>query len=323
MNIKSPSTSQVKKICSKFIKGDIVVKRRDREGGDSIVFDVYTNSKEYIFRVNGVRQNYDVEHAVLQLARQNGVKVPVVIAENANLDKFPFTFSLQERLSGVELEHLTLKVWPKIFGEAGQELFKLYKIKVKGFGAIDASHYRKTGEITGSSLSWKNTIQALCVDRFNEIAQKIEKEKDENFIYSKLTRGQKVKLLEIYKNFDKITSKLNNLEEFTGRPSILHGDLQRHNFIVENNHLTGIIDFNNVIIGDPLFDIAISSVMPHGEFYKHLLKTSKVKMDNDRFTLYRLIIATRKIHTRYVRFDYLHQYPEILDIVLEEVKKLS
>ncbi len=102
---------------------------------------------------------------------------------------------------------------------------------------------------------------------------------------------------------------------------MLHGDLQRMNFIVSSNHLSGIIDFEHVLVGDPLFDISVASVMPDGELHKELLDKSGVKMDKDRFHLYRLLISFGKIYTRYVKKDYLHESSEILDFVLEELGK--
>lgn len=325
MNERLPTINQVKKVCAEFLSENFVVKKIDREGGDSAIFDISTNNKNYIFRSNGVRKNYDVEHAILKLAEQNGVKVPMAIAENIDVSpKLPLTFSVLEKILGDELEHLPLEIWPQIYKEVGSELAKLYKIKIDGYGIIDADCYRKTKKIVGSSTSWKNAVYGYCYNEFEEIKEKIKLEKLRNFSNSKLTKEQQSKILIIYGNLDNIIESLNgNIQEYEDRASLLHGDLHSEHFFVKNGHLEGIIDFNKTIVGDPLFDIAYSSIMPHGEMYEHLMKTSGVKMDMDRFALYRLLIATRKIHTRYVRFDYLHRYSEVLDVVLEELEKFS
>lgn len=323
MKQQEPTVSDIKKISSNFINGNMTVTKMNREGGDSIVYEIHTDDKDYIFRASGIRQNYDVEHAILKIAKGKKIKVPSVIGENMNLDKFPFTFSFQEKIEGVQLEKLPLKIWPSILEEVGQQLSMLYQVKVKGFGLADVMHYRKTGQIVGSNDSWKKAINDICMESFDQIIQKIKMEKNENFVNSKLTEEQKIKLLYIYDNFDQIILKLNIIEDFDEDSSILHGDLHGEHFIVKDNHLNGIIDFNKTIVGDPLFEIAYLSVMPNGDLYKHLLKTSGVKLDIKRFNLYRLLIAARKIHTRYVRFDYLHQYPEILDVVIEELKNIK
>lgn len=323
MHIKSPSITQVKKICSKFIKGDYSVRKQNRKGGDSVVFDIHSEDQDFVFRSNAIPPNYDIEHAILNLAQKNGVKVSEPVAENVNLNMYTITFSILKKLPGIELENLPLNNWPNILEEAGSELSKLYKLKIKGCGVVNSNHYHKTREIIGTSDSWKSVVQEYCSVKFTEIMKKIEKDKVDNFTNSKLTSEQRKKILYIYYNFDKIKSQLDSFEEFNQTSSILHGDLHPQHFIVNKGYLTGLIDFNRAIIGDPLFDIAYFSVMPHGELYKHILKTSGVQMDKKRFSLYRLLIATRKIYTRYIKFDYLDQYPEILDIVLEELDKIK
>ena len=81
-----------------------------------------------------------------------------------------------------------------------------------------------------------------------------------DFLYS--TSDEEIELLKRMVNgelCDKIEEYLTvyytKIKSRSFRPSILHGDLSSKNIFAEDNNIS-LIDFEDVIIGDPLFDIA-------------------------------------------------------------------
>ncbi len=313
------SNENLQKIISEFIPdehGEIT--EIGNKEGNSRVFSV---GNRYVLRVGNKENKYVIEHEFIKLAQNAGVKTPKLIVASEDLNKYQFAFSLQQKLPGKSLDKLPEKRWPNIFSEVGVELAKLYSIKMAGFGPIDSERFGITGQLEGSFATWTGFVDSLFSKRKNEILNKIYIEKPDNFKTSKLTSGQITKLLTISQRVGEISDRVNKLSLNFDQASMLHGDLQRMNFIVSDTHLSGIIDFEHILVGDPLFDIAVASIMPAGELYKELLNNSGIKINKDRFYLYRLLIAFGKIHTRYVKKNYLRDYPEILDFVLEELDK--
>ncbi len=309
----------VQKVISEFIPDEHgEIKEIGNKEGNSRVFSIGDN---YILRIGGKENRYVIEHEFIKLAQKNGVKTPRLIAANEDLDKFPFAFSIQEKLAGDSLDKLSESTWPNIFIEVGTELAKLYTIKMEGFGPIDIDRFNQNKELVGGFATWRDFVRSLFTKRKTEVLKKIEAEKADNFRASKLTLDQIDKLVRIGEKASEIDEKITNANFDLNESRMLHGDLQRMNFIVSSNHLSGIIDFEHVLVGDPLFDISVASVMPDGELHKELLDKSGVKMDKDRFHLYRLLISFGKIYTRYVKKDYSHESSEILDFVLEELGK--
>jgi len=59
--------------------------------------------------------------------------------------------------------------------------------------------------------------------------------------------------------------------------------------------------------------------MPFGKYYPYILEGADMKLNEEKHSLYRLLIAIGKIHTRYIERNYLHKYPQILTVALEEM----
>lgn len=323
MNKENPSRMQVEDLVSGVLRRKInSIKSINREGGDSCIFFVTTDSGEYYLRTGGKRQNYDVEHRILGILREAGVKVPKPIAASVNIKKYGFSFSLQEKIPGKNMYETKPKLWPFLLKEVGKQLSLVYETKLPGFGAVDLEIFRKKGKLVGSQESWFKFVEKRFVNKFDSVVQKVNKEKVENFVNTNLTKSQLCQLLEIVDRYDEIKENITLMTKNQERPSgLIHGDLHFDHFIVKNGNLEGILDFNKTFIGDPLYDIAYFSVMPHGDLYRYLLKESGISINKDLFGIYRLLIAAGKIHVRYVQHDYLNRYPRILDVAIDELNK--
>ncbi len=293
-------------------------------GGDSKTFRVFTENGNLILRTAGMRSNYDVEHAVLKLLTEKGVQAPFPLYAKIDSNDSTSSFSLQKEIPGTDLNHSNLpkSLWPEIINEVGENLRIIHSIEINGFGNISPDKFRDTGKIVGGYNSWFDFVNYYFNSRVQPLIAKIEVDKKNGFKDSQISKELQEKILEIISKIPVVIDRARTvLEGINIDGVLLHGDLHADHFLVKNNRLSGIIDFNNAMVGDPILDIAYFSIMPHGELYPHLLKENDLDIDQQRFNLYRMLISIGKIHTRYVRHDYLKDYPEILDIALDEIKK--
>lgn len=321
--IKLDMERDVRNILEDVLKSQkIEIKKQDRIGGDSTVFDVTKGSKEYILRVGGNRKNYDVEHQVMRLAREKGVLVASPLAESIDTSVYPLIFSLQERLPGAGLGRLPEKDWPGVLLEVGRNLKGLYEIRIPGYGGLDLKEYRKTGKLKGEFEKWSAYFDYMLKSHFTgEVEKRLNEDRASGFKDSKLSATEADKVTEIVSRVGEIGERLNSaaplMDKVDGR--LIHHDISFEHILVDKGKFSGLIDFNHAASGDPLYDIAYFSVMQEGDLYKYLMEGTGVNMNEELFSFYRLITAAAKIHTRYVRHNYLHENPEILDIALGEL----
>ena len=317
MKDKLPSTSITKDLLIALLKTrPIVIDEVFR--GDSITYSVSCEKGDFILRTSGMRSNYDLEHAVLRLARKKGIKVPKPIAASTDLSRYPFTFSLQEKIFGKNLYKISERLRPTILEEVGSQLKLLNSIRLGRFGLLSIAKFRKTGRIVGSYGSWKAFLVRPLRKRITEVREKIEKE---DFKGTKLSKKRQADILKVLSKTDRVWQKVEDTDLNIGEGKLIHHDIHFGHILVNKGKLSGIIDFNHASVGDPLFDIAYFSVMPRGELYKFLLKESDINFNKERFNLYRLLISVRKIHTRLVRYNYLNEYPKVIDIALKELER--
>ncbi len=269
-------------------------------GGDSQTFRISTSQGKLILRTGGMRSNYDVEHEVLTTLFKLGTKVPEPVSEGIDIKTPELSFSLQKEIPGIDLFHSTLdiKYWPRVLGEVGSNLKIIYSVKIDGFGHISPEKFRQDGRLRCDYNSWPDFIHYYFDSRIKPLIEKVNSDKKNHFQGSNLSKEQIEKVVEIVARIPEALKKLNHMTtklEIQG--NLVHGDLSTQHILVSDNRLSGIIDFNNVLVGDSLFDIAYWSVMPQGGSYQFLLENSGVEMNEERFRLYRMLISIAKLHT--------------------------
>ncbi|SRR5260221_597784 len=293
-------------------------------GGDSTTFRIVSETGNYILRSGGKRSNYDVEHAVLKLLIKKGVKVPVPVSDHIDISNPDLSFSLQREIRGVDLFRSKLPVtfWPTVVEELGRNLKSVHSLAFSGFGPISTDVFRSTKKLIGSFDTYSEFINNYFSFRVKGFKERLIADEKNGFKDSNLNKEQIRKVIEIVDRIPEGQSRIDEgFVDYLSEGRLLHGDFHSQHILVNRKKFVGIIDFNNVSIGDPLFDIAYWSIMPKDGFTKELLDNSGIKMDEDKFRLYRLIISIGKLHTRYVTHNYLNEYPEIIDFALEELNR--
>ncbi|KKU80121.1 MAG: Aminoglycoside phosphotransferase [Candidatus Amesbacteria bacterium GW2011_GWA2_47_70] len=203
------------------------------------VYDVVTEDRrKVIIRISrSEHPRFEAEKKAIGLARQAGVPAPeVLLVDRVSTDGSDLTFSIERKMDGVALQSLggefdryKLKV---VIGEAGRVLAKLHGVMVSSFGGLDR------GE-KDTYKSWSEFIYRVerKRGRIIEAGEKVGVDMAQIDTALKTLRGNE----ELYSNV---------------RPHLLHGDFSIKHFMIKDDHLVGIIDFENCKGGDPVYDFA-------------------------------------------------------------------
>jgi len=201
--------------------------------------------------------------------------------------------------------------------DLGQVLARLHSLTLdlSGYGLVDAGHFLDQREFRGLAPNWSHYILDQLDDHLAVV--------------------RSMKLLEATEEIF-IREALMSFLESTGDPPqrLLHGDLGSHNVYVDMKlkRVSAIIDWEDVLIGDPIFDIAMgASFHRMTEFLDKLLSgygQESLLLDQDtsfRFWLYFIRIALAKAVIRCRFYNAKEKDPESLDkinLALAELRKI-
>lgn len=231
---------------------------------------------------------------------------------------------------GQPLEDVALPEVPTrhIMTDLGSYLGKLHNTELQGYGYVDEENFNRTEQLRGQHKSFYDFWLEFFDSLSNEMQQVLSEEKRTGVIKTPLSSENRVKLESLLNKRPVVCNIiLQNRSLFVSSPArLLNGNTHMGSIYVENEHFSGLADFSQLLLGDPINDLAYFSVMPNGEKYLPevrlgWLKTFKgdVGYLDRKLHLYRLLEAYRKIFTRYAKYHYLEDYPEPLKIAEQEL----
>jgi aminoglycoside phosphotransferase (APT) family kinase protein len=122
------------------------------------------------------------------------------------------------------------------FRELGVILRSLHAVKVSGFGTLAEATWDPRGGFTLSQRSWPALLTGICID----------------------TRSLADSSALAIPVADAVEAVMNAhaaaLSDVEG--CLCHGDLKANHIFVEGQRLTGVIDWGDAVVGDPLWEIA-------------------------------------------------------------------
>ena len=211
----------------------VVIQRSD----DHIVFDAGTAIVKC-----GTRDAFRIEAWACEQARSLGVPAPRVISLDTTARIPHLALS---KIEGVALcdRRLDREAAARGASQAGEMLRRLHEQCLPGFGWIDRNHFLNTNEVRGKSTSW-----------IEEIHSELDPALEELVATGALTRAQA----------DALSAEMRELLPEIGALNegrLLHGDLARMHVFVEpeRGDLTGFIDWGDLQVGDPAWDLAIAA----------------------------------------------------------------
>lgn len=155
------------------------------------------------------------------------VPIPPSLTRETEVD----TYQVMKKARGVNVADLPEDQKRLAYKNLGKQLLELHKMKGDGAGLI-----RSVYPLTGSFYTWNN--------------------------YLTTDLGNHLNYLSVYELIpDNVAAKIRELMEFfistvtVQADSLLHGDLNDHNLFFERGEISDIIDWEDALIGDPVFEI--------------------------------------------------------------------
>jgi aminoglycoside phosphotransferase (APT) family kinase protein len=227
-------------------------------------------------------------------ARVKDEDVPAVIVRHVDLSRtvVPFDFQVADQSSGVTLDRYNDDEprMRRLLHQLGRVVAQIHGIPLSGYGLLDARRPASgIGPPRGAWNTWAEYIR-LNLDAHLDACTR----------WGDLTLVGAGVLRSAFERHDDCLNLSSG--------SLLHGDLGSHNVLTDGERLLGLIDWEDALAGDPVFDIAswatFQPAARHADFVRGYSEVKPLPGDFwVRFWLYFARIAVAKAVVRR-RFGY-------------------
>lgn len=259
------------------------------------------NDQSCIIRFNlPIMDGYEVGAHFQQWANHEaileGVLTPKILITDTSHKFCDFDFQIMEYLEGQTLFDIkdNEEMVCNVLTQLSKELVKLHKVNTKNFGLM------------GFDLQ---PMWELYLD------QNID-----NHITYLERNGLVEDLLGLIMAYNTGMDKL----PLEVESHLLHGDLSYRNIIVKDGNLSGIIDWEDSVFGDPIFDLANLATFHPEKRHKYFIDSypNKPKDFHNRFWFYFLRISIAKAIHRH-RFGYNNNAEEANKRISLAIEKIN
>lgn len=261
---------------------------------NSIRVGVLENGREVIIRCHpkGVRNGYfHAESRASKLALEHGLPAYETILIHDLESEDDIAYQVIEKLNGDTVQ-FCLREHPekeeKLVTEMGKTMARLHKIKVSGFGPFD-NELARNGELVGVHKSLSDAINAGLDENLERLVK-----------YDILSTDVANKMRSLFDN--------NTLLE-SDESVLIHNDFADWNLLTDGEVITGIIDWDECVAGNPIEEIACWSTFFDPARIKPFLdgyfsETPKYDDFDEVFQLMRLRYTISKMALRIKRYTY-------------------
>lgn len=279
---------------------------------NSIRVGILESGKEVIIRCHpkGVKNGYFyVESLASQIALKNGLPAYKTYYIHELESEEDISYQVIEKLNGDTVQ-FCLKEYPEkeeqLVIEMGKTMANLHKIRVNDFGPFDNEQV-KNGTLKGIHKSLKDSINAGLEENLERLVT-----------YNILTKEVADKMKILFDDNELLNSDMSVL---------IHNDFADWNLLTDGNTITGIIDWDECVAGNPIQEIACWSTFFDPERIKPFLKgyfSETPVYDNfdEMFQLMRLRYTISKMALRIKRYTY-EQTPFLKSMIEKGEKHLE
>ncbi|GAB3897378.1 hypothetical protein GCM10028803_15810 [Larkinella knui] len=230
---------------------------------------------EYIIRFypDNLQRVINFEPQIIKRFYLLGAKVPKILSDSQG-KKVKYNYILYKKLSGDPLiksiDNLPLDSLKLIISSLCDNLAIMRRLNFKGFGPL-------ISDIYGQHPTWKSYIESSI------------KEGVENLHFLRLGNFTNEKIKQY------VNSNICSITKLMSEPKLVWTDINPDNIIVNDRQLSGIIDFDGVISGNPIMEIGyLYCRQGNSNFFKYYLEKCKYDVEIRQeivyfFTIFRVL----------------------------------
>lgn len=251
-------------------------------------------------------QSIHLEQWINNEAIARGFPTPQIIHVDTSRTNSKYPFQIVEWSNSISLRAANEELTRKALSQLGYKLRDLHKVQIgEKYGRVNI----------GLSYNWDD----FWTSEFESHVDYLTNNKI-------LNEEEAYNLLFISKDFI-------DQNFYTGEPCLLHGDLSYDNVLINDSGFTTVIDWEDAVLGDPIFELAGLATFHPIERHKYFIDSYYEGIEKPldfehRFWLYYLRIALAKAVHRH-RFDYKTEVKpgwqspnDRINLAFEKLKKL-
>ncbi len=258
---------------------DITNPEKVINGFNSQVFRAKLGDEIVFIRINKRADKFESEILGYDIFEKIGIPGPKLVAYQRLPETIGQPTMILSAANGVSIREAKLspEMEEKVYEQLGSMLRKIHEYKIEGYGPLKSSG----GKVEGKYRSWAEYYESRNNRHEPALAYLLEKKiiTEEEAQVVRRTR-QELKSLDV------------------GEASILHQDLNGSHIFVKDGQITGIIDLEKIMAGDPRADIANALVF-QADRQQIAFKKGYGDLANDFVVLkYILVTAAGKVSFR-------------------------
>ena len=224
--------------------GDPVRVAATGSAGNHYAYLLHLPEATYFFRADDGKLDDDymeAESVAMALARERGVPVPELVVTDTTLARFPVRYQILECVPHSSLrEHDQNGSLDRraVSEQLGGYLAALHSITGEGFGFLDTELLRRDGTVRGLDRTHPDYFHKRLDDHLAYLH-------DVGF----LDRGACARVEAAFAHH----AGLLDIQ----RPAMLHKDMAFWNVLGTHDRVAAIVDWDDVVLGDPVDDLAI------------------------------------------------------------------
>ena len=206
-----------------------------------VLFAVETPKKKFILKLNLLQDifrdfSFCVEEALQKKLRENKLSDVTVIADISRIH-VPYDFLIMDFVNGENMETYAGHDISTLYNKLGTIFKIIHAFPVKKAGVLNYKSLLENGSLRGTSDTWQEFFKINLLQHIRECLALGFLSKDD---------AKDIKAI-----FTALLPKLTDTSL-----SLLHNDTSARNIFTNGKQITGILDWEDSIIGDPLWEIA-------------------------------------------------------------------